>query len=67
VWVSMCVRYAMFDGQVCPMGERKCVDGQLPMFDGQVCPVGERKCGYYLCLMGKCVLWVSVNVDITYV
>jgi len=47
VWVSMCVRYAMFDGQVCPMG--------------------ERKCGYYLCLMGKCALWVSVNVDITYV
>jgi hypothetical protein len=31
----------------------------LPMFDGQVCPVGERKCGHYLCLMGKCVLWVS--------
>jgi len=32
------------------------------MFDGQVCPVGEHKCGHYLCLMGKCVLWVSVCV-----
>jgi len=39
----------------------------LPMFDGQVYHVGECKCGHYLCLMGKCVLWVSVNVDITYV
>jgi len=51
---------------VCVLDMSYCV-WILPMFDGQVYHVGECKCGHYLCLMGKCVLWVSVNVDITYV